>query len=110
MKRRIALSVALFAGLIVFAAADAKAFNVFNRSHGGCCEPSCCAPEPTCGCDNGCDHGCGHRRHCGLFGGLFGHHRGHGCHEATCCAEPVCAAPVEATCCARAHMWLRPWL
>ena len=95
MKRRIVLSLALLAGLwLIASASTAQAGNLFGRGY-GCAEPSCCAPEPSCGCSGG--HG-----HCGLFGGLFNRHRGCGC-DIGCaggCAEPVCAAPVEAACCA----------
>jgi len=98
MKRRIVLSLALLAGLSLFASANsAHAFNLFGRGC-GCAEPSCCAPEPSC-CDS-----CGPRHH--LFSGLFRGHRGCGCDTGcdmgcdTGCAAPSCAAPVEASCCA----------
>ena len=95
MKRRIVLSLALLAGLWLFASASsAQARNLFGGGY-GCAEPSCCAPEPTC-CDS-CGHG-----HRGLFRGLFHRHRGCGCDTGcdTGCAAPTCAAPVEASCCA----------
>jgi hypothetical protein len=95
MKRRIVLSLALLAGLSMFASANAAhAFHFGGRGH-GCAGPSCCAPEPSC-CDT-----CG-PRHRGLLAGLF--HRG-GCCDTGCdvgCAEPACGAPVETTCCAPA--------
>ncbi len=43
MKSRIVLPALLFAGLFVLTASQAEA-----RLFGGCCEPSCCAPEPSC--------------------------------------------------------------
>ncbi|MEX2137721.1 MAG: hypothetical protein WD894_00555 [Pirellulales bacterium] len=96
MKRRIVLSLALLAGLSLFASANtAQAFNLFGRGH-GCAEPSCCAPEPSC-CDPCAP------RHRGLLAGLFQRHRHAGCCDTGCdvgCAEPACAAPVEAACCA----------
>ena len=96
MKRRIVLSLALLAGLSLFASASsAQAFNLFGRGY-GCAEPSCCAPEPSC-CDPCAP------RHRGLFAGLFNKHRNGGCCDTGCdvgCAEPACAAPVEVGCCA----------
>jgi hypothetical protein len=101
MKRRIVLSLAVLAGLWVFASAtSAEAGHLFGHGCGCAAEPSCCAPEPSC-----CDP-CGHR-HGGLFRGLFHRHRGAGCCD-TGCAEPACAAPVEASCCAPAPSCCEP--
>ncbi len=102
MKFRIALPAILFAGLFALTASQAEA-RLFG---GGCCEPSCCAPEPSCcapvepSCcapePSCCAPKLRHR--CRLF------HRLHCCKpvcEPTCCApEPTCCAPVEPSCCA----------
>ena len=45
MKSRIVLPALLVAGLFVVASASDAQARIFG---GGCCEPSCCAPEPSC--------------------------------------------------------------
>ncbi len=117
MKLRLlvpALAVAALATM--FSAGEAKAFgHLFGRHHGcGCCEqtccepeptccapePSCCAPEPSCCEPAPC---CGHK-HCRPFGGFFKRlfaHKHRCCAPAcdSCCApEPSCGCAAEPSC------------
>lgn len=106
MKAKILFSLLLIAGAISCFSQDAQAFG--RRRHmGGCCEPTCCAPEPTCCMPEPtccmpeptccapeptcCDPCCSHR-HCRLH--HFFHHRlcrGGCCPPVDCCGmEPAC--------------------
>lgn len=94
MKSRIALAMLCTgAALVIFSAQDAAAFGLLGR--GGCCEPTCCVAEPSCGCEADCCDPCGCRP--GIFQRLRAKlHRHHGCCEVSCC-EPTCCA-AEPTC------------
>lgn len=95
-----------FGAALVFCSADAQAFGGLFSRHGGCCEPTCCAPEPSCafepscGIAECCDPCAPRCRLLGRLRGLF--HRNDCCVdvcEPTCCApEPTCCAP-EPSCC-----------
>lgn len=116
MKAKILFSLLLIAGAVSLFSSDAQAFGRRGR-HGGCCEPTCCAPEPTCcmpeptccmpeptccmpepTCCDPCNPCCGGRRHGRLH--HFFHHRNRGCNqccEPTCC-EPTCGAAPSCGC------------
>lgn len=95
--------IVLVAGLVFAACSNAQAFHFWGGHHGGgCCEPTCCAPEPTCCapapscCAPKCHSHCfGHK-----FKGLFHKHTccAPACEPSCCAAEVTCAAPCEPSC------------
>jgi len=118
MKLRLLLPALAVAALAtMFSAGEAQAFgHLFGRHHGGCCEqtcctpePSCCEPEPTCctpepSCCEEPASCCGHK-HCRPFGGffkrLFAHkHRccAPACETSCCTPEPSCGCAAESSC------------
>ncbi|HEV3005152.1 MAG TPA: hypothetical protein VGX78_11865 [Pirellulales bacterium] len=115
MKTKLLFSLLAVVGFVMANASSAQA-GLFNR--GGCCEPSCCAPEPTCCaaeptcaaaptcaaeptcceqapcCDTCCNTRCRKHPVRDFFRRLCSRCR-HAC-QPTCC-EPACCAP-EPTC------------
>lgn len=103
-------ALALCLGVAFTSQASAFGFGLLGGGCSGCgcaVEPSCCAVEPSCGCDAApscCDPCCAPRKCAILDGlkGLFSRNRccAPACCEPACCvAEPTCCA-VEASCCA----------